>query len=409
MSKQTHSQLVLCQAERIAKGVPPDLPALQILQRPTAGPTVRLCAVGDIGLSGRAAATAKRWGADTLFTEVAPVLQAADITFGNLESPLAGEIAPDKMFAAPTEGAATLYKAGFNLIHLANNHVGEYGQVGLAVTLDAVCKAGMIPLGAGENLAVAQQLVRTDVNGLRIGWLGCGRTLLPQNAAGPRYWEFDEQELLAGVRQARPDVDVLIVSMHIGLMFLDYPHPDHKALAERLTQAGVDLILMHHAHVLQGIEVGESGRVCCYNLGNFVYDHLEVNVLTKAMLDEQQESAVFIFDLDVQGVASLAVLPTRLDAECCMRWAVQEHGDKILRRLQRISLGLNTDYQREFDRQRVERNFGDILRVLVFHARRGNWAYVFDNLRRTRFEHLRQAIRYVLEPLIHTFTRRRSG
>jgi len=244
---------------------------------------------------------------------------------------------------------------------------------------------------------------------LRIGWLGCGRTLLPQNAAGPRYWEFDEQELLAGVRQARPDVDVLIVSMHIGLMFLDYPHPDHKALAERLTQAGVDLILMHHAHVLQGIEVGESGRVCCYNLGNFVYDHLEVNVLTKAMLDEQQESAVFIFDLDVQGVASLAVLPTRLDAECCMRWAVQEHGDKILRRLQRISLGLNTDYQREFDRQRVERNFGDILRVLVFHARRGNWAYVFDNLRRTRFEHLRQAIRYVLEPLIHTFTRRRSG
>lgn len=87
MSKQTHSQLVLCQAERIAKGVPPDLPALQILQRPTVGPTVRLCAVGDIGLSGRAAATAKRWGADTLFTEVAPVLQAADITFGNLESP----------------------------------------------------------------------------------------------------------------------------------------------------------------------------------------------------------------------------------------------------------------------------------------------------------------------------------
>jgi hypothetical protein len=409
MSNQTHPPLIVVQAEEVTKSVPPNLLALQILQRSTTGPTVRLCAVGDIGLSGRAAATAKRLGADTLFAEVAPVLQAADISFGNLESPLAGEIAPGKMFAAPTEGAGALYKAGFDLIHLANNHVGEYGQVGLAATLDEVCKAGLLPLGAGESLEVAQQMVRTDVNGLRIGWLGCGRTLLPQNAAGPRYWEFDEQELLTAVLRARPDVDVLIVSIHIGLMFLDYPHPHHKALAERLMQAGVDLVLMHHAHVLQGIQVAESGRVCCYNLGNFVYDHLEVNVLTKAMLDEQQESAVFIFDLDAQGVASLAVLPTWLDAECCMRWAVQERGDKILRRLQRISLGLNTDYQREFDRQRVERNFGDTLRVLAFHARRGNWAYVFDNLRHARLEHLRQVIRYVLGPLLRTYTRQRSN
>jgi len=187
--------------------------------------------------------------------------------------------------------------------------------------------------------------------------------------------------------------------MHIGLMFLDYPHPNHKALAERLMQAGADLVLMHHAHVLQGIQVVESGRVCCYNLGNFVWDYLEGNVLTKVMLDEQQESAVFIFDLDAQGIASIAVLPTWIDAECRVRWAVQERGDKILRRLQRISLGLNTDYQREFDRQRVERNVGDILHVLAFHARRGNWAYVFDNLRCIRFEHLRQVIGYVLRPL----------
>jgi hypothetical protein len=409
MSNQTHSPLVLLQAEGITRGVPPHLPALQILQRPTSGPTVRLCAVGDIGLSGRAAATANRWGSDTLFAEISPVLQAADITFGNLESPLANEIAPGKMFAASTEGAAALYKAGFNLIHLANNHVGDYGQLGLAATLDAVCKAGMMPLGAGESLAVAQQLVRTDVNGLRIGWLGCGRTRLPQNSVGPRYWEFDEQELLAAVIQARPEVDVLIVSMHIGFMFLDYPHPRHKALAERLMRAGVNLVLMHHAHVLQGIQVVESGSVCCYNLGNFVWDYLEGNVLTETMLDEQQEGAVFIFDLDAQGIASIAVLPTWIDAECRVRWAVQGQGDKILHRLQRISLGLNLDYQHEFDRQRRERNFGHNLRVLAFHARRGNWAVVFDNLRRTRFEHLQQAMGYVLEPLLQMYSRRKSS
>jgi poly-gamma-glutamate synthesis protein (capsule biosynthesis protein) len=395
MSKQTHSQLVLLQAERITKGVPPDLPALQILQRPTAGPTVRLCAVGDIGLSGRAAATAKRWGADTLFAEVASVLQAADIAFGNLESPLAGEIAPDKMFAAPTEGAATLYKAGFNLIHLANNHVGEYGQLGLAATLDAVCKAGMIPLGAGENLAVAQQLVRTDVNGLRIGWLGCGRTLLPQNAAGPRYWEFDDQELLAAVIQTRPDVDVLIVSIHIGLMYIDYPRPEHKVMAERLMAAGTDLILMHHAHILQGVQVTSQARVCCYNLGNFLYSWEEGNVQTPVMLREQNEGAIFVFDMDSQGIAAAAALPTWIDESCRVCWATGERGRQILHRLERISRDLEGNFAPVFERQRTWRNTQVILKVLAFYAWHGNWKYVMDALRRTRLEHLKMLVRWL--------------
>jgi hypothetical protein len=86
MSDQTRLQLPISQADRITKRVPPDLSALQIFQRPAAGPTIRLCAVGDIGLSGRAATTAKHWEASMLFAEVAPFLQAADITFGNLES-----------------------------------------------------------------------------------------------------------------------------------------------------------------------------------------------------------------------------------------------------------------------------------------------------------------------------------
>jgi poly-gamma-glutamate synthesis protein (capsule biosynthesis protein) len=293
-------------------------------------------------------------------------------------------------------GAAMLRKAGFNLIHLANNHVSEYGQAGLAATIDTVRAAGIVPLGAGADMAAAQQLVRTDVNGLRIGWLGCGRTLLPQKATSPCYWEFDEQELLTAVPRTRPTVDVLIVSMHLGLMFLDYPHPDHKAMAERLMQAGTDLVLMHHAHVLQGVQVTEAAHVCCYNLGNFLWDYLEGDVLADVMLNEQQEGAVFMFDLDTQGIASMAVLPIWVDAECRVHWAVQERGSKILQRLQRLSLGLKTNYQREFDRQRIERNVGHILRVIAFKARRGNWTYVFDQLRRIRLEHLRQMIGYVL-------------
>jgi poly-gamma-glutamate synthesis protein (capsule biosynthesis protein) len=395
MNNQTRSELSVVAAKTLVKHAPHDLPALQIFRRPKVGPTVRLCAVGDIGLSGRAAVTAKMRGSGALFADVAPVLRAADISFGNLESPLASEIAPDNMFAAPVTGAATLDQAGFNVLHLANNHVGEYGQAGLAATLAAVRKAGVIPLGAGDDLAAAQRLVRTDNNGLRIGWLGCGRTLLVQENTGAHYWEFDEHDLLSAIAQARPNVDVLIVSIHIGLMYMDYPRPEHKSMAERLMANGADLILMHHAHVLQGVQITSQGRVCCYNLGNFLYDWQEGNVQTPVMLREQNEGAIFWFEIDRKGIALVTALPTWIDDECRVGWATGERGYGSLSRLARISRELDGDFELAFERQRAERNTGPIFKVLAFHIKHRNWRQIIDSLRRTRFEHFKMVLRWL--------------
>ena len=388
-------EFTIVNAKTINKHAPRDLPALQILQRSRTSAPVRLCAAGDIGLSGRAAATSNRLGTNALFAEITDVIKSADIAFGNLEAPLAGEIAPGKMFAAPVTGARTLHDAGFSVLHLANNHVGEYGQAGLAVTLEAVQNAGITALGAGTDLEAAKQLIRTDVRGLRVGWLGCGRTLLPQNDEGPRYWEFNEQELVAAITHARPLVDVLIVSMHIGLMYMDYPRPEHKSMAERLMETGADLILMHHAHVLQGIEVTPKGRICCFNLGNLLYDCEEGLVRTPVMLRQQNEGGIFWFELDRQGVALAAVFPTWIDRDCCVHWATGERGYAILRRLESISRDLEGDFRLAFERQRAERNAGPILAVLAFHIKHGNWRDVVDSLRRIRFEHVKMVIRWL--------------
>ena len=380
MSDQTSLQLSIVDAQSVDENTPQALMALRISQRSTIGQSVSVCAVGDIGLSGRAAVTAKRRGEDALFAEIAPCLRGADVAFGNLEYPLTSEIAAGKMFAAPIGGAAALRKAGFKLLHLANNHVGEYGQTGLAATLDAVRKADMTALGAGDDLTAAHEVRRTDVNGVRIGWLGCGRTLLRQNENGPRYWEFDEKELLAAVVRVRSNLDVLIVSIHTGLMYLDYPRPEHKVMAEELMAAGADLILMHHAHVLQGVQLTSEGQLACYNLGNFLLDWREGNVQTPIMLKEQNEGAVFRFVLDRQGVAEATALPIWLDDDCRVHWAIGSRGKEILDRLVRISRDLEGDFVPAFERQRAERNTGAILKVIAFHARRGNWAYVLQNV-----------------------------
>src|SRR5207244_1416927 len=114
------------------------------------------------------------------------------------------------------------------------------------------------------------------------------------------------------------------------------PRPQHKVMAERLMSSGADLILMHHAHVMQGIQVTSQRRICCYNLGNFLYDWEEGDVQTPVMLREQNEGAVFCFELDKNGVAAAAVLPTWIDDECRVHWATAERGYEILNRLARI-------------------------------------------------------------------------
>ena len=88
-----------------------------------------------------------------------------------------------------------------------------------------------------RNVAAARRFVRTDLDQLRIGWLGCGRTLIPQSPAGPNYWEFDEDAFRAAIHENRPQVDLLIASIHIGYEYIEIPSPAHKALAERCVAA----------------------------------------------------------------------------------------------------------------------------------------------------------------------------
>jgi hypothetical protein len=135
--------------------------------------------------------------------------------------------------------------------------------------------------------------------------------------------------------------------------------------------------------------------VCCYNLGNFLYDWMEGNVQTPVMLRQQNEGAIFWFELDRQGVASALAIPTWIDDDCRVRWATGERGIGILTRLNQISAGLEGDFTRTFDSQRAARNTGLILKVLVFHARRRNWNVIKHSLRHARWEHGAMVVRWL--------------
>lgn len=386
---------VIVSAETFLKSAPPDLLAYKFQERRPQGDSVRVFAVGDIALSGRVKRTIREQGGGVLLSEIAPLLLSGDIVFGNLECCLVDETDKNSLFSGTSSDIAVLSDAGFTLLHVANNHVYDQGPRGFINTLQTLRDAAIVPLGALYDEDPSHRLTEINIGNRRFGWLGCGRTLSQQSEEWPRFWEFNEQSLLSAVQDARGKVDLLIVSIHLGLMYLDYPHPQHKEMAHGLVAAGADLVLMHHAHVLQGVQSLDD-RIICFNLGNFLFDSQEGNVKANMMKREQNESAVFLFEFDTNGICLAAALPVWMDERCQVRWAPGEHGMRILTRLLRISRPLSGDVSSKFWQQRAERNTGLVGKVAVFHLRHGNWRVLVQMVRQLRLHHVRMILGWLL-------------
>lgn len=360
-------------------------------EREIAGQTVNLVAAGDMAFSGRI-----RQGKDNYekyIESVKEYLESADVTLVNLETSVSRN-SYDRLFVSDHESLRAALNAGVTHMHLANNHVYDQGPHGLGQTIQYCREVGMKIVGAGDSMNEAKSPVIVVRNGIKLCILGCGRTNKMQSTSGPNFWEYDRNELLSAVETYRFESDVIIVSIHIGLMYIDYPDPQHRELAFQLVEAGAHLILMHHAHVLQGVEV-HSGSVICYNLGNFLLDWREGNVPGEVMVKEQNEGALFHFLLDRSGVARLSVVPTFMDEKCIVHLATGDKAKCIIERLVRVSAALNQGYEAEFMKQRAERNTGLTLKVIWYHVKKGNISQIWEYIRSVRLHHAAMVYRWL--------------
>jgi poly-gamma-glutamate synthesis protein (capsule biosynthesis protein) len=366
---------------------------LVIHTRAASGLTVRLAAVGDVATSGRVAehfvenGPGARWGIFDHFG-------GADLVFGNLEGVVTQ--ATDRPFAVKAGSITELHRAGFNILNLANNHAVDESVAGLRGTLGVVESVGVTALGIAPPKGAPLAAARTDLNGVRIGWLAAAKTLLPKPEAEPWIVELDEAVLTDAVQRARAEVDVLVLSLHLGFMLIEYPAPEDRAMALRLADAGADLILMHHPHVLQGVEVTPGGQVICYSLGNFLFDWREGEIQVPIVEDLQRQGGIFDFELDREGVASATFRPTVLDDRCRVEDSPPDLANEICNRLQRLSRELQTDYSAEFDRQRAERNTSLGFKTLLNLLAKGRMLEFSRQLRRFRGRHLGMVGRWLM-------------
>jgi poly-gamma-glutamate synthesis protein (capsule biosynthesis protein) len=240
-------------------------------------PEVVLSFGGDVHFEGRVQRLLSAPG--SAFGPVGSLLSAADLAFVNLETPITRRDEPEPkryVFRADPAAAEALRAAGIDAVSLANNHSMDHGRAGLTDTAAAAAAAGVGAFGGGENVEEAFRPWRTEVRGVRIAVFGFSQVddLADSWAAGPDRagiaMAFDTERAVQAVAAARADSDLVVVMPHWGVEGEQCPSRAQQTFAQRMADAGADVVVGAHAHVLQGD--GHLGRTfVAYGLGNLLW------------------------------------------------------------------------------------------------------------------------------------------
>ena len=273
------------------------------------------------------------------FQKLKPVLEDADITFVNLESPLSDTARKKGAFVTPTAFAAGLKWAGIDIVSTANNHALDAGVAGLKDTLTSLAKVGLPAVGSGKDLNSARLPFIIEKNGISLGFLAY---TMSENSGDSSYAKpnragvmpTDLSLIREDVQKLRSKVDYVILSFHWGLNDSQKPPFWVRNLAHKSIDAGADIILGHHPHFPQGIEI-YNNKPIIYCFGNLIFGHNHPfwtdNFLAKFILTPNQIKSIEI--LPVAGENQDLAQPFLLKGD---------RSQKILKDIQERSLALKT-------------------------------------------------------------------
>ena len=279
------------------------------------------------------------------FAYTGEYLSSFDLTFGNLESIISDQGENTKSYlaflglavslrAAP-EAVNGLTYAGFDVVSMANNHTGDYGQEAMLDCFNRLNNAGISPVGFGMNYDGAHTYVLKDVdetaiaylaytnvgmtsdadwyNGYTSEWIALNTGMdeeHPEERPGIA-WADDDlfsqfgdlDNMRADIQSAAAAADVVVVSVHFGSEYSDEPNSAQQVLARAAIDAGASLVVGHHPHVIQTIEeLGQAveeyhGGYIAYSLGNFIFDQTTRASTKRGMIVE-----AYIHDRAVEDV-----------------------------------------------------------------------------------------------------------
>ncbi|MGH8884244.1 MAG: CapA family protein [Egibacteraceae bacterium] len=303
---------------------------------PTAAPTPEpeprtftLAFTGDVlshsGVTRQAAANGARAGGgydySPMFAAVRPILSAADLAVCHLETPLSrdnSDLSGYPLFNVPFQLATALADAGYDGCSTASNHALDARADGVAATLEQLDRARIGHSGTARTAEEGATPRLYQVKGVTVGHLSYtfGLNGLPLPARQPWLANLiDANRILADAHAARAaGAEFVVVSLHWGVEYRWTPTAEQSALAHQLLPSpDIDLIVGHHAHVVQPVErIGAEYVV--YGLGNFLSNQsaaccaaaAQDGVIVEARVTEDAQRGTF-------AVEALTFTPTRVD------------------------------------------------------------------------------------------------
>ena len=285
---------------------------MSLLREPD-GPTVRLAFAGDLAMAldvGRnleaLAAGSPAIEPGYPFAGVTDRIAAADFALGNLEcviSPL-GLPKPTApvTFRAPELAFAAIQRAGFDLVSVANNHVLDYGPEALDDMVARLDHVKLAHIGVGRRSVESEAPLIREIHGFRLGFFA--------------YYNVEIEKACRDIARARGDVDLIVVFNHWGTEAQTGPDGHQQTFGHALVDAGADLVVGAHAHVLQP-EEWYRGKLLFYGLGNFVFAGMGFD-------ERHRIGGLLEVDLSRRGVVGRRLYRTRLDDTGAPRWLDRE-------------------------------------------------------------------------------------
>ncbi len=287
-----------------------------------------------------------RGDANYVYDEVRETISSADLAVGTLNTSLSDLSAhtgciETYVLVSDSRSAAAAAQAGFDVMSVATNHIkncagescGDNYNRAFLDTLDNLRKNNILPVGAGDNMAEALQPLVVEVKGVRFGFISLG--MVEPNAFAGEDWpgiaELTDENLTSTIAAARQSSDVVIAMPHWGPEDFTSPNSYQLHFAQVAVEAGADVVVGNHTHVVQAIQQ-INGIDVFYGLGNFVFD--------QNWDLAHQQGVMLLLHFTGRQYTGYKLIPTHVDFDGTVHIAGEEEAASILQRIQEASDGL---------------------------------------------------------------------
>lgn len=255
---------------------------------------------GDVMFDRSIRAVMNEKGGDYIFSCIDPVLDTADMVVANLEGPITASSSRsigsnpgdgnNYTFTFATSTAPLLYSHGIRIVSIGNNHIMNFGELGLAQTRRYLAEASVQYFG-DPDAAESDRVLRTEINGIAFSFVNWSD------------WTPDDTDhVVAQVRAEAQAGRVVVVYAHWGEEYIP-ALPRVKALAHALVDVGASIVIGSHPHVVQEHEI-YKGRNIYYSLGNFIFDQYWMPSVRSGLL--------LRVSFDKRGVTDVEEIPVEL-------------------------------------------------------------------------------------------------